>query len=90
MSFHSGVTNGFYVGIEGQAHARQNATAIVQRSDARFYKSRVEVAFEDKGDDGVLVTCMWDNAVASCELMGREAARARWKFHMDKGGWRTK
>lgn len=44
---------------------------------------------QTRGDE-VLVTGMWDNAVAFCTLMSKEEARKRWRWVMSKDASRVK
>lgn len=90
MSYETGILDGRYVGIYGQAPAKSNATAVLVVRNERFWRGIQEIAFEDRGDAGVLVTGMWDNAVAFSSLETREEARKRWRFFTDKGAVRTK
>lgn len=73
-----------YYGIEGQAPARNNALAIVTVRNARFWRGLQEFCFEPRGDS-VLVTGLWDNAVAFSTLLPTDEARARYKWAASKG-----
>ena len=90
MGYETGLVDGVYVGIYGQAPARANATAVLTVRNPRFWRGIQEIAFEDRGEAGVLVTGMWDNAVAFSALETREEARRRWRSFTDKGATRTK